>query len=85
MTAQEAEIYPWSELNPAERLSEEHGSTGGANPATGFRLEGGGRLVLVSEDVKPKITKRTPSPCLSSKTSIVCLSFQNKRRWQTDI
>ena len=40
MTAQEAEIYPWSESNPAERLSEEHGSTGGANPATGFRFEG---------------------------------------------
>ena len=33
MTAQEAEIYPWSESDPAERLSEEHGSTGGANLA----------------------------------------------------
>ena len=33
MTAQEAEIYPWTESNPAERLSEEHGGTGGANPA----------------------------------------------------
>ena len=29
MTALEAEIYPWTESNPAERLSEEHGGTGG--------------------------------------------------------
>ena len=28
MTAQEAEIYPWTESNPAARLSEEGGSTG---------------------------------------------------------
>ena len=28
MTAQEAEIYPWTESNPAERLSEEGSSTG---------------------------------------------------------
>lgn len=27
MTAQEAEIYPWTESNPAARLSEEGGST----------------------------------------------------------
>ena len=33
MTALEAEIYPWTESNPAERLSEEHGGTGGANAA----------------------------------------------------
>ena len=33
MTALEAEIYPWTESNPAERLSEEHGGTGGANVA----------------------------------------------------
>ena len=33
MTAQEAEIYPWTESNPAERLSEEGGSTRDARTA----------------------------------------------------
>ena len=33
MTAQEAEIYPWTESNPAERLSEEGGSTSDARTA----------------------------------------------------
>ena len=47
MTAQEAEIYPWTESNPAERLSEEHGGTGGANPA-GLRFGIGWRTSTVA-------------------------------------